>query len=184
MIVYKAQNKINEKIYIGITTKSLNARIYGHLKRPGWALHNALIKYGIQSFVFSIIDVASSFGELKEKEKFWIGFYGCKAPDGYNLTAGGDGNSHPRSEETKKRISEGHKGQTAWNKGSKGVCKAWNKGKKLSDSHRLNLVISHKGNKPSEATKEKMAESAKGHPNRNPGMNHGQDGKFLKRSVQ
>lgn len=33
------------------------------------------------------------------------------------------------SEETRKRISESHKGQKAWNKGLIGVQKAWNKGK-------------------------------------------------------
>jgi len=62
MIIYKAENRINGKIYIGQTTASLKKRIAGHL----WETHknqvfsNALRKYGIQSFNFSIIDSASS----------------------------------------------------------------------------------------------------------------------------
>jgi len=32
------------------------------------------------------------------------------------------------SEEHKKKLSEAHKGLTVWNKGTKGVCVAWNKG--------------------------------------------------------
>lgn len=38
--------------------------------------------------------------------------------------------------------------QKAWNKGLKGVQVAWNKGKTLSESHRMALSLSHKGQIP------------------------------------
>jgi hypothetical protein len=40
-----------------------------------------------------------------------------------------------------------NKSHPAWYKGTKGICKAWNKGKKLSKEHCGNLNKSHKGQK-------------------------------------
>jgi len=94
MIIYKAENKVNGKVYIGQTIKNIDKRISEHLKSEyscGIVFRNALKKYGIQSFEISIIDKGESREELNEKEKYWIKFYNCKVPDGYNLTNGGNG---------------------------------------------------------------------------------------------
>ncbi len=98
VIVYKAQNKINGKIYIGITKRSLNARMAAHLQRSNSALYSALKKYGLQSFYISVIDTAESWTVLCEKERYWIAFYSCISPNGYNLTAGGEGLFAPSPE--------------------------------------------------------------------------------------
>ena len=115
MIIYKIQNKINLKIYIGKTIKSLHIRIIGHLKADTY-IGNALRKYGLQSFEWGIIDTATDIEILNEKEKYWIIFHNCKWPDGYNLTDGGDGVSNI-TEKTRRRQSLSHMGKPSGNKG-------------------------------------------------------------------
>ena len=113
MIIYKVHNKLNGKIYIGQTKTNINQRVYEHLKIGGSPLfHKALKKYGVKSFELSIIDISDSIQELKEKEKYWIKFYNCKAPNGYNLTDGGDGIvGYIYSKEVLKKMSESHIGK-------------------------------------------------------------------------
>jgi group I intron endonuclease len=105
MIIYKIENNINGKIYIGLTTKDLSKRIAGHIAENKSYIQKALNKYGLQSFTVSVIDSAESREILCEKEKYWIQHYGCKAPNGYNLTDGGDGLINP-SEIVRNRIAE------------------------------------------------------------------------------
>jgi 5-methylcytosine-specific restriction endonuclease McrA len=61
----------------------------------------------------------------------------------------------PFSEERRKNMSLAHKGKIPWNKG-----------KHLSQKHKMSLKKSHIGNKPSEETKQKMRLAQKGekHP--------------------
>lgn len=112
MIIYLVVNKINGKKYVGQTIRNINQRISRHLCSKRGFFPKALRKYGLQSFEISVIDSATSHEELNEKEVYWIKFYNCKAPLGYNLTEGGEGNlGHPLSEDSKKKISKAHKGK-------------------------------------------------------------------------
>lgn len=95
MIIYKAENIINGKIYIGQTKNNLNDRIAYHIRQNRFYFQKALNKYGIQSFRISVIDEADSKLILNEKEIYWISFYDCLAPKGYNCTKGGGGMSDP-----------------------------------------------------------------------------------------
>jgi group I intron endonuclease len=124
MNIYKIQNKINGKIYIGQTRKSLNERISGHLISNSY-IGRALRKYGLQCFDISIIDMADTKEWLNGKEMEYIAFYDCKHPNGYNLTDGGEGTiglseealekrrisntGKKRSEETKQKMRKPHK---------------------------------------------------------------------------
>jgi group I intron endonuclease len=96
MLVYKVLNKINHKIYIGITTDSLDKRIYMHeyksKNNPPYIFQKALSKYGKDNFIWEIIDSASSIEELKQKEIFYIKHFNShyKTGYGYNMTNGGD----------------------------------------------------------------------------------------------
>ena len=93
--IYKIENKINGKIYIGQSVniekrwnrhKSASQNVLDH----GYETHlyRSFRKYGIKSFDFTIIEKCS-IQELNEKERYWIrqynSFFG-----GYNLTLGGD----------------------------------------------------------------------------------------------
>lgn len=66
----------------------------------------------------------------------------------------------PRSEETKQKISETLKGRPAWNKGLPGP----NKGTHLSEETRKKLSEALKGTHLSEETKQKMSRTLKGRP--------------------
>ena len=95
LIVYKAISP-SKNIYIGITSKSLNERIYYHNnysknnKKSNRHFSNAINKYGIENIKFEIIDYAISWEELCELEKYWIGYYDSYN-NGYNMTLGGEG---------------------------------------------------------------------------------------------
>lgn len=104
-IIYKAINIVNDKIYIGQTTKKLELRIHGH-KKAGNYFHKAIKKYSIESFTWEILEHCNSKEEMDEMEFHYIKQYNSFGKAGYNLTQGG-GYSLPHrfSEEEKKSIS-------------------------------------------------------------------------------
>lgn len=98
--IYKILNSINDKVYIGQTTKTVEERFKGHIasakkikkesKKNYCAIHLAMQKFGIENFSVSTIDTASSREELNEKEIYWISHYNSICPFGYNIAAGGE----------------------------------------------------------------------------------------------
>lgn len=112
MIIYKIENKINGKIYIGQTIQKLSRRISSHIfpsKENVSVIDRAIKKYGIDNFVISQIDHADSIDELNEKEIYWIKYYNCIAPNGYNIEKGGK--NSPKSDFTKNKISISNTGK-------------------------------------------------------------------------
>lgn len=113
MIIYKATNLINNKVYIGQTINTLEYRKSQHLRdarlRPrNIYFHNAIHKYGEENFVFEVIDTANRIEELNDKEEYWIKFYNSTNEKyGYNLDSGG--NNNKKSERTKKLIGQSTK---------------------------------------------------------------------------
>ena len=94
-IVYKAYNKISGKSYIGKTLGDLNKRVFDHLNssknNSQSCFHKAIKEYGVQSFIWLIIDFAGTEQILDEKEVYWIKYYNTKIPNGYNTTRGSGG---------------------------------------------------------------------------------------------
>lgn len=117
--VYKITNKVNGKIYIGITNQGSGVRYYKHWydarKGDPCPIHKAMAKYGKENFILEIIDFANTYEELKEKEKFYIKkFNSTDRSTGYNLTEGGDGTfGRLHSEETKNKIRQKALGRKA-----------------------------------------------------------------------
>ena len=110
MIIYKATNIQNGKVYIGQTTNTLEYRKSQHFResksehRKNTYFHNAISKYGEESFVFEEIDSAESIEELNIKEEKWIRFYrSTEKRNGYNLDSGGK--NCKKSQSTKDKIS-------------------------------------------------------------------------------
>lgn len=94
--IYKIENDINQKIYIGKTENSLRKRFQEHCRdarknteehRP---LYAAMKKYGEEHFHISLIEETDN---PNEREKYWIETYGS-FKNGYNATTGGDGQSY------------------------------------------------------------------------------------------
>ena len=103
MIIYKAQNKINSKVYIGQTINSLQKRIYGHKRdiNDNTKFHRALKKYGIDNFKWEVIKECNCITALNIFEKIFIKKYDS-INKGYNLKEGGVNGKH--TEETKQKI--------------------------------------------------------------------------------
>lgn len=87
--IYKITNKNNNKIYIGQSI-NIEERWKKHIYSPSNSLiHQAIVKYGVQSFAFEILEECAS-EQLNEREKYWIAYYNSVIPFGYNKTEGGD----------------------------------------------------------------------------------------------
>ena len=106
--IYKITNKINNKVYIGKTLKTIEERWREHIsdyskirneKRP---LYDAMNKYGIENFTIEEIEKCS-VDVVNEREKYWIQYYnsyiGFEDSKGYNATLGGDGKHYINYEE-------------------------------------------------------------------------------------
>ena len=93
MIIYKITNKVNNKVYIGKTIRSLESRFKRHLiDALSLDTHfaRAIRQYGNDAFEAIQIDSATTEAELNLKEQYWIDYY--KAIDtGYNTAMGGIG---------------------------------------------------------------------------------------------
>ena len=95
--IYKITNLINHKIYIGLTTNTIEHRWKQHTNsadRPDayYLLYRAINKYGIENFKIEELEQCDN-NLLKEREKYWIkkmdSFY--LNGYGYNMTYGGEG---------------------------------------------------------------------------------------------
>lgn len=91
--IYKIENKINHKIYIGQSTHIYDRWKYHkaiHHWDTKYPLYKAFYKYGILNFDFSIIEqVEPNKQKLNEREIYWISYYDSYNK-GYNNTKGGD----------------------------------------------------------------------------------------------
>lgn len=92
-LIYKFTNKINNKIYIGQTTQTLEQRVNKHLQSldDNTYFHRSLKKYGINNFNIETIEESIPLSELDNREIYWIKYYNSyyTSGKGYNLTKGG-----------------------------------------------------------------------------------------------
>ena len=118
-IIYGWYCKVTDKWYIGQTINPL-IRFNCHIneainKKDNNYFHRALRKYGLDNWVYCVLEENILRENLNIREIEWIeefdSFY-----NGYNLTTGGDTNCI-FSEETKEKL----KNKTPWNKGKHGI---------------------------------------------------------------
>ncbi|AJD83090.1 endonuclease [Streptococcus phage Str-PAP-1] len=149
--VYKHTNKINNKVYIGITGRKpeLRWRSNGTWYRPKKPTHvayfyNAILKYGWDSFYHEILYSKLTKEEAEQKEIDLINSYQSNVRVfGYNIDNGGD-SVGKLSEETKKKISE------SWNINKEERSRKISEGKKgieFTEEHRKNISKAKKGKK-------------------------------------
>lgn len=186
-VIYRYKSP-SGKYYIGQTIDEKDRRrafLTYNAQYGGIKIDNARRKYGPDNFEYTVlIKITGDNSEevknyLNILEEGFIKMYDS-FKNGYNSTTGGD--SRILSEESRKILSEAHKGQITWMKGKKHTeeskrkmseslkgMKAWNKGipmseeqkKKLSDAHKGKTTWM-KGKKHSEETRRKISESNKG----------------------
>lgn len=97
--IYKIENLVNGKVYIGQTKRGPNVRWHQHIHSMNYKsgenynnhLYSSMRKYGLDNFDFSILDEVED-DHLDSTEKFWIEKYKSNNIDfGYNVTGGGQG---------------------------------------------------------------------------------------------
>jgi group I intron endonuclease len=121
MYIYKITNTINNKIYIGLSTKMVDdsTNYYG----SGRLINEAIQKYGKENFIKEILeDNIDNIDTLKVREIYWIEALKSHVSfNNYNLTLGGDGSLGLSPDtEWRNKISEGIKNSPKHN-ASKGI---------------------------------------------------------------
>ena len=115
--VYKHTNKINNKVYIGITGQNWERR-WKTKYRTNKFFHSAILKYGEENFDHEVLFEHLTKEEAQQKEIELIAEYKSNEPKyGYNLSSGGESHNgckgmHYQTEESKAKISAVHKGKT------------------------------------------------------------------------
>lgn len=108
--IYKITNRVNSKVYVGMTSTSLHKRLLGHIrnsKKPKFRLHQAISKHGKDNFYIEELDVAENQNDANILERYWIDELKSTNYDiGYNMANGGSGKSIILSEEIKLKISQ------------------------------------------------------------------------------
>lgn len=89
--LYKITNNVNAKMYIGVTINP-KRRWKQHLrmKTNCKALKSAMKKYGKENFEFTLLCCGED-QYIDDLEVKFIDFYNTVAPNGYNITLGGEG---------------------------------------------------------------------------------------------
>lgn len=113
MIMYLITNTVTKKLYIGQTICTLKKRWSQHMSdtkrmRGPHHLVHSIRKHGYGAFTIETLHECETKEEMDFVEMFYIEFLGTKAPNGYNLTDGGDGtqgrSGWKASEETRVKL--------------------------------------------------------------------------------
>ncbi|MDD4242716.1 MAG: GIY-YIG nuclease family protein [Bacilli bacterium] len=125
-IIYKYTSP-SGKGYIGQTCQQdVRARCHKSKNSPCIALSNSIKKYGYENFLYEILEEDLTLEEANIFEELYINEHNTLAPNGYNLTTGG--NNYIRSDDTRRKMSkpksEEHK---------------LNMSKPKSEEHKLNI---------------------------------------------
>lgn len=93
--IYKITNTINNKVYIGQTTRTITERYEEHLNHASNSvnryLYDAMNHYGAESFIVESLEECEDT-KLSDRELYWISHYNSNDRSfGYNMTSGGEG---------------------------------------------------------------------------------------------
>ena len=105
--LYIYENKINDKVYIGITN-NMTKRTSQHRRKIVGPIDHAIKKYGEGNFTITIIKITDTLDKILQEEIYWISrmreFLGTK--NVYNITDGGQGScGRKASKETKLNLA-------------------------------------------------------------------------------
>lgn len=171
----------NGKVYIGVTSTHPTVRWkngQGYCDQP--LMKRAIDKYGWDNVSHEILFSGLSKAQAAEKEKQLISQYSSTNPEfGYNVSEGGDGTSlhtvslqtrerlrevnlgKPKSEETKKKLSESCGGRVPWNKSKKTGPNYAARGKKRSPEFCAHMSSVRRGRTLPDEVKKKLSEASK-----------------------
>ena len=118
--IYKITNDINNKNYIGYTSKTIQERFREHYRdakfhnnRDNSILHKAMIKYGIEHFsIENLYTFDENIEDWTLLEQKYICKYNSLNPNGYNIMPGGEkppvhyGNENQKTKLTDEQLPE------------------------------------------------------------------------------
>ena len=151
MLIYLITNDVNDKVYVGQTTKSLEERIKNHrnsmVSGGTTHLYNAMRKYGWDKFHFHTIAYADDQETLNELEEYFIKKYdSTNHRIGYNILPGTSyrfaSGAPMKNPEIAKRVTDklrGRKGAKRSEESKKNMRVAAKKSWENADSRRQNI---------------------------------------------
>ena len=148
--VYQHKNKINGKVYIGITSQKPEQRwgLQGCNYKSSPHFYSAIQKYGWDNFEHNILFTELTKEQACLKEQGLIKEYNSMNREfGYNSTSGGD--IFTMNEETKQKISQAMMGNQN------------NLGHSCSEEKKKKISNAQKGREFTEEHKQKLSEAAK-----------------------
>lgn len=149
--VYMHTNKINNKVYVGITQRDPKLRwLSGHGYPHNPHFNSAIKKYGWDNFEHIVFAENLSEEDACRMEKLLIKFYDTTNREyGYNMSTGGEfgGTGVKRSAESRKKMSEAAKRKPPMSKETIEKIRIANTGKKRSDEIRKKFSKIQKGRK-------------------------------------
>ena len=106
MWIYKITNIQNNKVYIGQTKQKVEDRWrHGEGYKTCSIFYRAIQKYGWDNFEHIILETNLTLEQANQMEEYYINFYkSTELIYGYNISKGG--NNHTLSESTKRKIGE------------------------------------------------------------------------------
>lgn len=171
-VIYAIINTVNDKHYIGQAVvkhkrwkdHKIMLRLNTHRNNH---LQSAYNKYGKENIIFVVLEnlLLGSKAELDAREQYW---FDILKPE-YNKApkAGGSCLGFKHSEETKNKWSQQRKGRKRSGEALNNLREGQKKRGPVSDEAKLNMSLSHIGNKLSEETKAKMSLAKLGNKNNN-----------------
>jgi len=149
--IYAIEHVASGRVYVGKSI-SVRARIAAHLGGKSKSyLAAAIRKYGRDTFRAIVLEQCESDEEALRKEPHWIAYLDSRAPNGFNLAAGGEGAAGYRmTSEQRERVSRALIGNR------------YSVGRKLTEQHKQSIVAANTGRKPSPEARAKMSATHKG----------------------
>lgn len=168
--IYKIENKIDGKVYIGSTVNLKNRYKHHRSQLRGNRHHSrhlqfAWNKYGESNFWFETIDECDAKDRVNRviTEQYWINSYNSFNQEvGYNINPTAEsclGRIH--TDDTKAKISASNKGKVFSQEHRRRISEA-QIGKTYSDDYKKKMSEATKGKIVSEETREKLAAALKG----------------------
>lgn len=171
--VYKITNKINGKVYIGLSKDPVARFSYHYRSRLTikTRLTQSMKKYGIENFEMTVLEEHDTKESVKDAEIRLISEHSSQDPaKGYNMTSGGDG-CPDLSEESKEKMRQAARLRSPSQETREKMSKS-QKGRIMSPEHCKNLsiarckTVSKKGPQHlSEDTKKRIGEASRGSKN-------------------
>lgn len=164
MLVYKATNKKNGKMYIGKTIREMSHAKARHHDRSKLGFdtyfYNSIRKNGIDAFTWEVIYNGTSDEDICEKEIFYIKQLNTRDKSvGYNMTDGGDGSAGIIIKgSTRELLSQCNSGE---NNNCYGLYGENHPafGNKHTDETKERISKAHRGKPKSSSAKQKLSEA-------------------------